>query len=134
MRYEFMARAMRHESYVGMEDKMKMKPYRTMDEVMKEQGENSRGYKLLTAENGCVAGCCSGISVYASNEFSRKPGCHDDQEGFFVLEGEGYAKLDDLEFPIKTGDSFIAAAGVKHTIRTNQESAPVKVFWFHSAM
>jgi len=51
-----------------------------------------------------------------------------------VLEGEGYAKLGDCEFPIKPGDSFIALPKVRHTIRTNDESRPVKVFWFHSAV
>ena len=67
------------------------------------------------------------------NEFSDKPGVHNDQEGFYVLEGEGYAKLDDLVFPIKAGDSFVALAGVAHTIRTKEGCQPVKVFWFHSA-
>ena len=50
-----------------------------------------------------------------------------------MLEGEGYAKLDDLIFPIKAGDSFVALAGVAHTIRTKEGCQPVKVFWFHSA-
>ena len=60
--------------------------------------------------------------------------CHEDQEGFYVLEGEGYAKLDDLEFPIKAGDSFIALPGVRHTLKTKEGCQPVKVFWFHSAV
>ena len=66
-------------------------------------------------------------------EQQDKPGVHNDQEGFYVLEGEGYAKLDDLVFPIKAGDSFVALAGVAHTIRTKEGCQPVKVFWFHSA-
>ena len=110
------------------------KPYITLEEVKKNQGESARGYKLLTKENGCVAGCCSGISNYNSIEFNNNAGSHEDQEGFFVLEGEGYAKLDDLVFPIVQGDSFIAAAGVRHTIKTNDVKKPVKVFWFHSSL
>lgn len=110
------------------------KPYITFEEVQKSQGSGERGYKLLTEENGCVAGCCSGITVYDSTEFNAHSGCHADQEGFFVLEGEGFAQLDDLVFPIKKGDSFIAAAGVRHTIKTNEAGKPVKVFWFHSAL
>jgi len=110
------------------------KPYVTLEEVKKNQGEDAIGYKLLTEENGCVAGCCSGISIYNSLEFNNNAGCHKDQEGFFVLEGEGFAKLDDLVFPITQGDSFIAAAGVKHTIKTSCDHKPVKVFWFHSSM
>ncbi len=111
-----------------------MKPYITTEEVIEKQGENSRTHRFLTAENGCINGCASGTTVYADYEFSARPGCHDDQEGFYVLEGEGYAKLDDLEFPIKKGDSFIALPGVKHTIKTKAGSQPVKVFWFHSGV
>ena len=111
-----------------------MKPYVTLEEVIEKQGENQRTYRFLTAENGCVNGFASGITVYAGNEFSDHPGAHDDQEGFYVLEGEGYAKLDDLVFPIKAGDSFVALPGVKHTIRTKEGCKPVKVFWFHSGI
>lgn len=111
-----------------------MKPYITFEEVIKTQGEDAHGYKLLTEANGCVAGCCSGISIYDSEEFSQRPGRHRDQEGFFVLEGEGEAKLDELVFPIRPGDSFIAGAGVAHTIRKNSGCNGVKVFWFHSAL
>lgn len=110
-----------------------MKPYITWSEAMEKTPDNAITYRLLSAENGCVAGCCSGITVYADTEY-KKPGVHDDQEGFFVLEGEGYAKLDDLEFPIAKGDSFIAAAGVAHSIRTNKGCEPVKVLWFHSSV
>ena len=110
-----------------------MKPYVTMEEVISTQGADSRTHRFLTAENGCTNGCASGTTIYASNEFSDKPGVHNDQEGFYVLEGEGYAKLDDLVFPIKAGDSFVALAGVADTIRTKEGCQPVKVFWFHSA-
>lgn len=111
-----------------------MKPYITAEEVIHAQGEGKKGYKFLTAENGCTNGCASGTTIYSNYEFSDHPGCHADQEGFYVLEGEGYAKLDDLVFPIKAGDSFIALPGVKHTIKTKEGAASVKVFWFHSAV
>lgn len=112
-----------------------MKPYVTMKEVLEKQGEgHNGGYRLLTQENGCMAGCCSGISVYSSTEFNPNAGSHEDQEGFFVLEGEGFVKLDDLVFPITKGDSFIALPDVKHTIKCNNKDNPVKVFWFHSAL
>lgn len=110
------------------------KPYVTFEEVKKSQGTGGRGYKLLTEQNGCVAGCCSGITIYESTEFNSNPGYHKDQEGFFVLEGEGFAQLDDLVFSITKGDSFLAAAGVKHTIKASYEGKPVKVFWFHSSL
>ena len=66
-----------------------MKPYITAEEVIEKQGENQRTYRFLTTENGCVNGCASGTTIYANTEFSDHPGAHDDQEGFYVLEGEG---------------------------------------------
>lgn len=73
-----------------------MKPYITMEEVIETQGADSRTHRFLTEKNGCTNGCASGTTIYASTEFSDKPGVHNDQEGFYVLEGEGYAKLDDF--------------------------------------
>lgn len=110
-----------------------MKPYITWSEAVARADKNTTTCRLLTNENGCVAGCCSGITTYSNTEYG-KAGVHNDQEGFFVLEGEGYAKLDDLEFPIAKGDSFIAAAGVAHAMRTKEGCEPVKVLWFHSAV
>ena len=113
---------------------MNNKPYIKLEEALAARQEGKRGVKFLTEANGCLSGCCSGVTIYSEKEFNPAPGYHDDQEGFFVLEGEGYAKLGDCEFPIKPGDSFIALPKVRHTIRTNDESRPVKVFWFHSAV
>lgn len=109
-------------------------PFISYEEALKKSDKKDGSCKLLTADNGCISGCCSGISVNSSTEFSTKPGAHEDQEGFFVLEGEGYVKLDDEVYPIKKGDSFIALPGVKHTIKTNDSNVPVKVFWFHSSI
>ena len=62
-----------------------MKPYVTMEEVISTQGADSRTHRFLTAENGCTNGCASGTTIYASNEFSDKPGVHNDQEGFYAV-------------------------------------------------
>lgn len=112
---------------------MNMKPYVKMSEIMGTNPDKSRGIRLLSEANGCTNGCCSGISVYDSEEFNPYPGSHSDQEGFYVLEGKGSVRLDELEFAIEPGDSFVAGPGVKHTIRTDSKDLPVKVFYFHSA-
>ncbi|MBQ2803021.1 MAG: cupin domain-containing protein [Lachnospiraceae bacterium] len=101
-------------------------------EVMEQSGEQN-SYTLLDERNGCVAGCRSGITIYRSTEFG-KGGIHEDQEGFFVLSGEGVARIGENEFPIYEGMSFLAPAGVRHTIKSNCKEVPVKVFWFHSAV
>lgn len=110
-----------------------MKPYITLEEALERRGEG-RAYKLLTADNGCLSGCSSGITECTNYEYSDRPGAHEDQEGFYVLEGEGFVKLDDLEFQVKAGDSFIALPGVKHTMKSIEGKPILKVFWFHSAV
>lgn len=110
-----------------------MKPYISKEEALRKKDPNKRAYNLLTEENGCVNGCCCGITVYDNTEFPDKYGAHSDQEGFYVVEGEGVARLGEEEFAIKAGDAFLAAAGVRHTIKCS-EKGPVTVLWFHAAI
>lgn len=110
-----------------------MKPYVKLEEALASRIPGKLGYRLLDEKNGCTSGCCCGVSVYDNTEFPKDYGAHEDQEGFLVLEGEGVARLDELEIDIRPGDSFLAAPGVKHTIKC-EPGKPVKVFWFHSAV
>ena len=104
-------------------------------EIRREQGEEGRrSVKFLTEANGCINGCCSGVTICSETEFNPEPGFHDDQEGFFVLEGNGFVRLDNEEFEVKAGDSFIALSGVRHTMKTVDSEKPLKVFWFHSGI
>ena len=105
----------------------------SMENAVIEQCPGHISYELLTEKNGCVNGCCCGISRYTTTEYA-KPGCHADQEGFFVLSGSGSAKVGDCETEIYPGLSFVAPAGVPHAIRSNDEAVPVEVFWFHAAI
>ena len=111
-----------------------MKPYITKKEVEETQGKDARTQRFLTAENGCLGGCTSGTTIYAGYEFSAHPGVHEDQEGFYVLEGGLYIRLGDLEFPIEAGDSFIALPGVPQAVEYGVIEPEVNVFWFHSAV
>ena len=104
----------------------------SLEDVMKAAGE-SRVYRLLSEKNGCVSGCCSGITVCEDTEYGRG-GVHDDQEGFFVLSGHGKVILGEEEFSIKEGDSFLAPAGCFHSMKRDMDSEAMKVFWFHSAV
>ena len=89
--------------------------------------------RILDEKNGCVAGCNAGITIYSGTEYG-KGGRHKDQEGFYVLEGEGMAKFGEEEFPVYPGVAMVAPVGVHHIIKRNPDSVPVKVFWFHSAV
>lgn len=91
------------------------------------------GGMLIDASHGAVKGFCMGISVYPDAEYG-KPGVHADQEGFYVLEGRGTARVGEREFPIGPGSSFLACAGVPHTMKRDADSGPIKVLWAHGAV
>jgi mannose-6-phosphate isomerase-like protein (cupin superfamily) len=110
-----------------------MKYYKSLKEATPAQDAGHISYDLLGEQNGCVNGCKTGISIYDSLEYG-KPGVHTDQEGFLVIEGTGWARLGDQEVRLEADVSFIAPAGVPHTIKRDPESKHVKVFWFHSAV
>lgn len=93
----------------------------------------SIGYNMLSEKQGCVKGCCSGI-VYVYTGDYPAPGVHDDQEGFLVLEGTGWAKVGDEEFRLEPDVCFIAAKGVAHCVKKDPGVEYIKYFYFHSAV
>lgn len=104
-----------------------------LDDVIKEMGKRT-GYELIGEKDGCVNGCRCGVSVYTRVEYDSNPGAHDDQEGFFVLEGRGRAMIGDDEIILEPGVSFVIPAGVKHTMKREPDCEFCKVFWFHAAV
>ena len=100
------------------------KPYITLEEALAAREEGRRSVKFLTEANGCINGCCSGVTICSETEFNPEPGFH----------GNGFVRLDNEEFEVKAGDSFIALPGVRHTMKTVDSEKPLKVFWFHSGI
>ena len=90
-------------------------------------------FTLLTAANGCVNGCVAGISDYITEDFSP-PAFHEDQEGFYVISGNGWARIGEQEQQVSAGDVFIAPAHVAHSMRTLSKDVPLRILWFHAAV
>ena len=88
---------------------------------------------LIGVGQGAVNGYKIGVTEYTTEEFLT-PGIHDDQEGFYVIEGEGVAMVGEEEFPIHPGSAFIAPRGVPHAVKKNKDSGPVKLVWSHGAV
>jgi mannose-6-phosphate isomerase-like protein (cupin superfamily) len=91
------------------------------------------GGLLIGKDHGATSGFCMGVSFYASIEYG-KPGIHEDQEGFYILEGTGTAKVGDQEFAVRPGLAFIANKGVPHTMKRDAASKSIKVLWCHGAV
>lgn len=88
---------------------------------------------LLAEENGCQAGCRSGLLMYTQLEYIQG-GVHEDQEGFYVLEGTGKALVGENEFPLSPGICFIVPPGFYHAIKRDAECSNIKLFFFHAAV
>ena len=109
-----------------------MIPYTTLDSIIAQMPERTR-HTLLDEKQGCVNGCRMGVSLYRSTEY-HMPQKHDDQEGFFVLDGKGYALVGDEEIPLLRGTAFMVPAHTDHVIRRDPSCDCCKVLWFHAAV
>jgi mannose-6-phosphate isomerase-like protein (cupin superfamily) len=103
------------------------------DNVTMLRDEGVAGAELIGQANGATKGFCVGIGIYSLDRY-LEPGIHDDQEGFYVVEGCGKARVGDAEFDIRPGSAFIAQKGVPHCIKRNPDSGPIKVVWCHGAV
>lgn len=89
-------------------------------------------YSLLDSSLGCTNGCKAGVTVFLSDEYNPA-GTHDDQEGYYVLSGTGFAKVDGQEIALEPDMSLIVPAGKTHCMKRSPSCDGLKVFWFHAA-
>jgi len=104
--------------------------YKKMSEVEPVHADGHLGYRLLNESNGCCGGSSTGVSVYFCEDYPTAA-THEDQEGFFVFEGKGWAKVGDAEIRLEPEMSFIAQKGVAHCIKKDKDCKELKIFWFH---
>lgn len=71
------------------------------------------------------------FNYFYNEEYIAPYGVHEDNEGFFVVSGEGTMIIGDAEFVLRPGISMIAPADVPHAIRkTSDENLGVFLFHF----
>lgn len=108
-------------------------PYYKKKQDVKElvSGHGHGSYPLLGEEQGCTNGCCAGISYYSDTEYTP-PAVHEDQEGFMVRSGRGWARIGEEEFEVEKDTAFIAPKGTPHQMKSSSDGEPLTVFWFHA--
>lgn len=102
------------------------------DQIKYHNADNHKGGTLIDKTSGAENGFCMGISYYNTNEYGT-PGVHEDQEGFYVVSGSGFALINDQEFEIQEGMSFVVPKGVKHSLKKSPNVDVLKVLWAHGA-
>lgn len=110
-----------------------MKLYENAGEVEVLHFENYDYIELVNEKNGCTAGCRTGILLYQQDSYIQG-GIHQDQEGFYVLEGKGSALVGNEEFNLIPGTCFIVPANCYHSIRKDLSCPYIKLFFFHASI
>ena len=106
--------------------------YQRKQDVNEIAAGNGHGsFPLLGEKQGCTNSCCAGISYYSRTEYTP-PAVHEDQEGFMVLSGQGWAKIGEEEFFVEQGTAFIAPEGMPHQMKSADSGEPLTLFWFHA--
>ena len=108
-----------------------MELFRMFEPKILKQAMGHQTCILLDKDNGCVGECMAGMSLYQTEEFPE-PQKHTFQEGFYVVEGEGFALIGEEEIAIRAGMAFLVPTGKAHAIRKGKNCSQVQVFWFHS--
>ena len=83
---------------------------------------------VLTGSNGAAMG----VTLVTANEYGYV-GVHDDQEGFFVAEGHGFAAIGDQEIEIGPNSYILLPPHTKHAFKKSETVSMMKLFWFHAA-
>lgn len=110
-----------------------MKYYITKEEVIRvDSGNGHWSYPMLNSENGCTNNCCTGISYYASTDYTPVAVHQDFQEGFVVLSGKGKVKINQEEFDVVSEMSFIVPVNTAHQMKSDNSMEPLVLFWFHA--
>lgn len=103
------------------------------NDVVYHQNETHSSAALIDSRLGAENNFSMGISKYFLVEFGESS-VHEDQEGFYVIEGSGAVKIGNEVIEIFQGDSFIVPCGTPHTLKKNKDSKELKVLWCHGAV
>ncbi len=107
-----------------------MKYFSKADMNAPKPAPGATNYPIFLDGTAPCEGCNASVNFYECKEYPV-PGVHEDNEGFYVVKGSGWAKVAQEECPIEAGTFFYAPAGVPHAIRKNPDCPELEVVLFH---
>ena len=83
---------------------------------------------LLFGSSGAMSGMmyCDATEYGTLNQ-------HDDQEGFLVLEGHGYFRINEEDVKVGPDMAILIPAHTYHAFKKDPDSPDMKIFYFHAA-
>ena len=89
----------------------------------------AHSYSIFQEETSYIKGYSACLNIFYSEEYQTM-GVHEDNEGFYVVSGNGQMKVGDEEYDLSPGCSMLAPAHVPHAIR-KVGTKDLEVFLFH---
>jgi mannose-6-phosphate isomerase-like protein (cupin superfamily) len=86
-------------------------------------------YSLFTDDNTPILGCTTMYNVHSCKQYLPADS-HDDNEGFYVISGQGSMLIGESESDISAGTAILVPAGVSHAIRCTGDE-PLHIFIYH---
>lgn len=108
-----------------------MKYFSNMKQNAQPNPDGSVGALFFVDQPHPIHGCTAAVVQYASENYPEQLGVHTDNEGFYVLCGNGSAIVGNEESSIREGMYFCAPAGQAHGIRKDPTCKNLTVFLYH---
>lgn len=84
--------------------------------------------RVLGGQNGA----CMGVTLVVSEHYAAEA-AHEDQEGFFVADGHGFALIDGREIAIDENSYLLLPSGTRHCFRKALGGPDMRLLWFHAS-
>ena len=86
-------------------------------------------HPIFDAQHTPIQGTSAMLNFFVSDTYPA-PGVHEDNEGFYVISGEGKMMIGQEEYELSAGCAMLVPAGVPHAIK-KVHAEHLQVFIYH---
>ena len=101
----------------------------SVDKKILKEENNKRIYPIFNYDNAPINHCCAMVIVFNNTEYLSKD-THEDNEGFYVVSGNGTMMIADEEYCLSPGCAMYVPKGVTHAIKRTGD-AGLEIFIYH---